>query len=98
MEAKVIIVDRIANVAMANGLVRIECTAASASGLGKPSGTVLISAVVAGKWFRPSSMPAGIGQEGPRGYGRRVAGAGYREPRRREALIGLRRIRHVGIA
>jgi hypothetical protein len=49
METSVILVDRITNVAMANGLLRVECAAAatSPSGQEKPSGTVLIPAPVA---------------------------------------------------
>lgn len=49
MDTNVILVDRIANVAVANGVLRIECTCASSSGQEKPSGTVLIPAVVAGQ-------------------------------------------------
>jgi hypothetical protein len=49
MDTNVILVDRIANVAVANGVLRIECTCGSASGQEKPSGTVLIPAVVAGQ-------------------------------------------------
>ena len=48
MDTTVILVDRIANVAVANGVLRIECAVAS-SGQEKPSGTVLIPAVVAGQ-------------------------------------------------
>ena len=48
MEPNVILVDRIANVAVANGVLRIECVSTSASGQEKPSGTVLIPANVAG--------------------------------------------------
>ena len=51
MDTNVILVDRITNVAVANGVLRVECAAASASSSGqeKPSGTVLIPAVVAGQ-------------------------------------------------
>ena len=49
MDTNVILVDRIANVAVANRVVRIECVCASSSGQEKPSGTVLIPAVVAGQ-------------------------------------------------
>ena len=49
MDTNVILVDRIGNVAVANGVVRVECTCASSSGQEKPSGTVLIPAVVAGQ-------------------------------------------------
>jgi hypothetical protein len=49
METSVILVDRITNVAMANGVLRIECAATSSSGQEKPSGTVLIPGVVAGQ-------------------------------------------------
>ena len=52
METKVILIDGIANVAMANGLLRIECVAAGTSSSGgqeKPSGTILIPAMVAGQ-------------------------------------------------
>ena len=43
-----IVVDRIANIAVSNGIVRIECAAVSASGQEKPSGTMLIPANLAG--------------------------------------------------
>jgi len=49
LEANVILVDRIANVAIANGVLRVECACTSSSGQDKPSGTVLIPAVVAGQ-------------------------------------------------
>ena len=49
MDANVIMVDRVAHVAVANGILRLECVAMSATGQEKPSGTVLISAVVAGQ-------------------------------------------------
>jgi hypothetical protein len=51
MDTNVIVIDRIAHVAVANGLLRIECVSAatSSSGQEKPSGTVLIPAVVAGQ-------------------------------------------------
>ena len=48
METNVIIVDRISNIAVSNGILRIECLSISASGQEKPSGTVLIPANVAG--------------------------------------------------
>ena len=48
MEANVIVIDRIASVAVANGLLRIECVSLSAGGQEKPSGTLLIPANVAG--------------------------------------------------
>ena len=48
METNVIIVDRIANVAVGNGVVRIECVTMSATGREKPSRTMLIPAGVAG--------------------------------------------------
>jgi len=46
METNVIIVDRISNIAVSNGILRI--VSMSASGQEKPSGTVLIPANVAG--------------------------------------------------
>jgi hypothetical protein len=49
MDTNVILVEHIANVGVANGVLRIECTCGSASGQEKPSGTVLIPAVVAGQ-------------------------------------------------
>jgi hypothetical protein len=51
LDANVILIDRIANVAIANGVLRIECVSAatSSSSPEKPSGTVLIPAVVAGQ-------------------------------------------------
>jgi len=51
MDTNVIVIDRIAHVAVANGLLRIECVSAatSSSGQEKPSGTVLIPALVAGQ-------------------------------------------------
>ena len=51
MDTNVILGDRIANVAIANGVLRIECVSAATSSPGqeKPSGTVLIPAVVAGQ-------------------------------------------------
>jgi hypothetical protein len=48
METNVIIVDRIANVVVGNGVVRIECVAISGAGGEKPSGTVLIPGNIAG--------------------------------------------------
>ena len=49
MDANVIMVDRVANVAVANGILRLECVAMSSTGQEKPSGTILIPAVVAGQ-------------------------------------------------
>ena len=49
MDTNVILLDRIANVAVANGVLRIECNRASASGQEKASGTVLIPVLVAGQ-------------------------------------------------
>jgi len=49
LDTNVILADRIGNVAIANGVLRIECACASASGQEKPSGTLLIPAVVAGQ-------------------------------------------------
>jgi len=49
MDTNVIIVDRINTVSVGNGIVRVECMAASPSGQDKPSGTLLIPAVVAGQ-------------------------------------------------
>ena len=48
MDTNVIVIDRINAIAVGNGVVRIECLAASPSGQEKPSGTLLIPAVVAG--------------------------------------------------
>jgi len=42
------VVERIANIAVSNGIVRIECVAVNAAGQEKPSGTVLIPANLAG--------------------------------------------------
>jgi len=47
METNVIVVDRISNIAVSNGILRIECVSVSAAGEEKPSGTVLIPANVA---------------------------------------------------
>lgn len=49
MDTNVIVVDRISNVALGNGIVRVECMSASAAGQEKPSGTILIPAAVAGQ-------------------------------------------------
>ena len=49
METNVIIVDRISNIAVSNGILRIECVAVNAAGQEKPSGTVLIPGIVAGQ-------------------------------------------------
>ena len=43
-----LIMERISNIAVSNGLVRIECVALNAAGQEKPSGTVLIPANLAG--------------------------------------------------
>ena len=43
-----LIVERISNIAVSNGIVRIECVAVNASGQEKPSGTMLIPANLAG--------------------------------------------------
>ena len=61
-----ILVDRIGNVAIANGVVRVDCASASASGQEKPSGTLLIPAVVAGQVIQSllNAMQE-LGQEGP---------------------------------
>jgi hypothetical protein len=48
METSMIVVDRIANIAVMNGILRIECVAVTAAGQERPSGTVLIPANVAG--------------------------------------------------
>jgi hypothetical protein len=48
MEASVIVIDRISNLAVSNGVLRIECVAVNAAGQEKPSGMVLIPANVAG--------------------------------------------------
>ena len=42
------VVERIANIAVSNGIVRIECAAVNAAGQEKPSGTMLIPANLAG--------------------------------------------------
>ncbi len=42
METNVIVMDRIANVAFVNGMLRVECIAMNAAGQEKPSGTLLI--------------------------------------------------------
>jgi hypothetical protein len=47
METNVIVVDRISNIAVSNGILRIECVSVSAAGQEKPSGTVLIPVNVA---------------------------------------------------
>jgi hypothetical protein len=49
MDGNVILVDRIANAAVANGVLRIECAVASSAGQEKPSGTILIPVLVAGQ-------------------------------------------------
>ena len=49
MDTNVIIVDRINTISVGNGIVRVECMAASPTGQDKPSGTLLIPAVVAGQ-------------------------------------------------
>ncbi len=48
MDTNVIVIDRINTISVGNGIVRIECMASSPSGQEKPSGTLLIPAVVAG--------------------------------------------------
>ena len=48
METSVIVIDRISNMAVSNGILRIECVAVNAAGQEKPSGMVLIPANVAG--------------------------------------------------
>jgi hypothetical protein len=42
------VVERIANISVSNGIVRIECVAVNAAGQEKPSGTMLIPANLAG--------------------------------------------------
>jgi hypothetical protein len=42
------VVERIANIAVSNGIVRIECAAVNAAGQEKSSGTMLIPANLAG--------------------------------------------------
>jgi hypothetical protein len=49
MDANVILVDRIANVTVANGVLRLECVSMSSTDQEKASGTVLIPVVVAGQ-------------------------------------------------
>jgi hypothetical protein len=48
METSVIVIDRISNIAVSNGILRIECVAVNVAGQEKPSGMVLIPANVAG--------------------------------------------------
>ena len=48
METSVIVIDRISNLAVSNGILRIECVAVNAAGQEKPSGMVLIPANMAG--------------------------------------------------
>ena len=48
METNLMVVERIANIAVSNGIVRIECVALNAAGQEKPSGTMLIPANLAG--------------------------------------------------
>ena len=48
METNLMVVERIANIAVSNGIVRIECVAVNAAGQEKPSGTMLIPANLAG--------------------------------------------------
>ena len=48
METHMIVVERIANMAMMNGILRIECVAVNAAGQERPSGTMLIPANLAG--------------------------------------------------
>ena len=47
MESNVILVDRITNVTVTNGIMRVECASMVAGGPDKPSGTVLIPVLVA---------------------------------------------------
>ena len=47
MESNVILVDRITNVTVTNGIMRVECASMVAGGQDKPSGTVLIPVLVA---------------------------------------------------
>jgi hypothetical protein len=42
METNLMVVERIANIAVSNGIVRIDCVAVNAAGQEKPSGTMLI--------------------------------------------------------
>jgi len=49
METNVIVVDRIANVAFVNGMLRVESIAMNAAGQEKPSGTLLIPGNVVGR-------------------------------------------------
>ncbi len=86
METNVIIVDRISNIAVSNGILRI--VSMSASGQEKPSGTVLIPANVAGAVVQ-SLVNAGAGEEAARGNGgerRRTSG----DLSHREVFLGLR--------
>jgi hypothetical protein len=48
MEAGVMVIDRISNIAVSNGILRIECVAVNATGQEKPAGMVLIPVNVAG--------------------------------------------------
>ena len=80
METNVIMVDRISNVAVSNGIVRIECVSVSAAGEEKPSGTVLIPGIVAGQVISvPGQCHAGPGQE--------AAGRGRRRRTPRKAVV-----------
>jgi hypothetical protein len=47
METSVIVIDRISNLAVSNGILRVECVSVNAAGQEKPSGMVLIPANVA---------------------------------------------------
>jgi hypothetical protein len=49
LDANVILVDRIGNVSVANGVLRVECTCAGPAGQERPAGTVLIPTLVAGQ-------------------------------------------------
>lgn len=48
METSVIVIDRLSNIAVSNGILRIECVAVNAAGQEEPSGMVLIPTNVAG--------------------------------------------------
>jgi hypothetical protein len=46
------IVDRISNIAVSTGILRVECVGVNAIGQDKPSGTVLVPGSVAGQWVQ----------------------------------------------
>ena len=90
METNVIVVDRISNIAVSNGILRIECVSMSASGQEKPSGTVPDPGKCGGsRGSVPRQWHAGAGEEAARGNGgerRRASG----NLSHREDVLGLR--------